>query len=155
MKERYDTYCGLYCGSCGVFLVNKKGLVDELAKEWEMDPSDLLCHGCKSDTVATFCRTCEIKACMEEKGKDFCYQCAEYPCQIISDLKNDSRPHHSIVFHNLGLIRDNGLDQWLKDQENRWSCPTCGEKYSWYDDKCLNCTRSLSNCLDDEKELEK
>ena len=41
MKERYDTYCGLYCGSCEVFLANRKGLVDELAREWEMNPADL------------------------------------------------------------------------------------------------------------------
>lgn len=154
MKERYDTYCGLYCGSCEVFLANRKGLVDELAREWEMNPADLRCNGCKDELVATFCRSCKIKGCAEDKGIGFCFQCADYPCKILSDFKNDHRPHHSIVLYNLALIKDNGLNKWLKEQEIRWSCPGCGEKYSWYDESCLNCNSVLKNCLDDEKELE-
>lgn len=153
MKERFDTYCGLYCGGCEVLIANQKGFVEEKAKEWNMDPNDLICNGCKSDTVATFCQTCGMKVCAEEKGIEFCFQCSDYPCKMVSDFKNDDRPHHSIIFHNLGLIKELGIKQWMQDQEKRWSCPTCGEKFSWYSDKCSNCDSVVKNCLDDEKEL--
>ena len=154
MNVRTDTYCGLYCGACKVFLANQKGLVKEIATEWQMAESDLRCNGCKSNVVATCSQECEIKACAEEKGIDFCFQCGDYPCKILNDLKNDDQPHHSIILHNLGLIKEKGIDKWFNDQKIRWSCPTCKEEYSWYEDECLNCGNFLKTCLDDEKEIE-
>lgn len=155
MEKRLDTYCGLYCGGCEVFLVNQRGLIEETAKEWEMDPDDLHCNGCKTDITSTFCRNCKIKSCAESKRVEFCYQCNNFPCEIITEFKDDEHPHHSIVLHNLSQIKEKGINNWIKEQETRWSCPECKEKYSWYEDKCSNCGSSIKSCLDDEKELEK
>ncbi len=155
MSERLDTYCGLYCGSCGVFLANKKGLLEAKSKEWKMETEDLYCKGCKSDTVAIFCRTCHFKTCAENKGIEYCFQCHEFPCQELLDFKDDERPHHSIVLHNLDLIKEQGIDKWLKEQELRWSCPECKEKYSWYESNCSNCGNPVRSCLEDEKDLMK
>lgn len=153
MEVRYDTYCGLYCGGCEVFLINKRGIVDEKAKEWDMKPEDLKCNGCKTATVSAFCRSCKIKKCAETKGIEFCYQCPDYPCMIIKDFKNDEHPHHSIVLHNLSSIKENGLAKWLEEQEKRWSCSACGEKISWYEENCLKCGNLIRSSLVDDEEL--
>lgn len=155
MGERLDTYCGLHCGSCGVFQANKSGQIEDKAKEWNMKVEDLYCKGCKSDTIATFCRTCHFKTCATSKEIEFCFQCEEFPCKELLEFKDDENPHHSIVLHNLDQIKELGIEEWLKQQEVRWSCPECKEKYSWYESICSNCSSSLRNCLDDEEELGK
>lgn len=154
-NKKLDTYCGLYCGACKIYLVNKKGLVEETAREWKMNPEDLYCNGCKTEKTSVFCRDCQIKLCSESKRVDYCYQCEKFPCEILVNFRNDENPHHSIVLHNLRKLKEKGINNWLKEQEIRWSCSECGEKYSWYDNKCSNCSSSIRNCIDDEKELEK
>ncbi|WP_230869469.1 DUF3795 domain-containing protein [Iocasia frigidifontis] len=151
--KRLDTYCGLYCGSCEIFLVNQRDLVEETAKKWKTNSEDLYCNGCKKDTNSVFCKDCQIKLCSESKELDYCFQCEDFPCADLIKFKNDENPHHSIVLHNLNNIKKIGTKKWLKEQEKRWSCPECGEKYSWYDEKCSNCNRYVKSCIDDEKEI--
>lgn len=151
--KKLNTYCGLYCGSCEIFLVNQKGIVEETAKEWEMKSKDLICNGCKTDINSVFCRDCKIKSCAESKELDYCFQCEEFPCADLINFKDDENPHHSIVLHNLNDIKYIGTKKWLKEQEERWSCSECGEKYSWYDEKCPNCGSPVRSCVDDENEI--
>ncbi|MDI6705815.1 MAG: DUF3795 domain-containing protein [Bacillota bacterium] len=155
MEYIFDTYCGLYCGACEVLLVNRKGTVEKAAKIWKMDPHNLKCTGCKTDTVSVFCKNCQIRSCALDKGVNFCFQCHNYPCKELVDFNNDEHPHHLIVLRNLEAISKKGIEYWLKEQENRWSCPECGEKFSWYDEKCPICGSCLRSCLDDEKELDR
>lgn len=155
IKNRLDTYCGLYCGSCEIFITNQKGEVKETAKKWGMNPDDLYCNGCKTDTTSVFCRNCEIKECAKNNEVEFCFQCRDFPCEKIIEFKNDENPHHTIVLKNLTSIKEMGINKWLKEQEKRWSCPNCQENFSWYDEKCLNCGSSLKSCIDDENEINK
>ena len=39
------------------------------------------CSGCRGDHVTCPLQTCSAKACQREKGVDFCFQCAAYPCE--------------------------------------------------------------------------
>lgn len=151
---RYDTYCGLYCGACRILFANKKNRVEQLASEWKMKPEELICTGCKTDTLSVFCQECEIKQCAKDKGLEFCFMCSDYPCKLITDFKNDDMEHHSIVLHNQDSIKNRGIDSWLKEQKIKWSCPECGESYSWYDNKCSKCGSLLKNSIDDERELD-
>jgi len=154
MEYRYDSYCGLYCGACGIFLANMKNRVEDLAKEKGMKPEDLVCNGCKSAIQSVYCRDCEFIACAVEKKVEFCCDCPEYPCKKISDFKHDKSPHHSIVFKNLELIKEYGVENWLIEQKIRWSCPECGEPYSWYTEKCSNCGAKVLSSIDEEVELD-
>jgi hypothetical protein len=154
MKYRYDTYCGLYCGACAILLANEKGEAEKRAKEWKMKPEELKCHGCKSETIATFCVTCDLKKCAEDKKVDFCFQCDEYPCARLLEFRKDKWPHHSAVLKNLDFISEKGWDMWLKEQKARWSCSKCGTRFSWYDKTCKSCGGKLYNCEDEEKDLQ-
>ena len=153
MKFRYDTYCGLYCGACPVLIANKKGTLEDAAHEWEMNPDDITCHGCKTDIISVYCKTCDIKECTENKKIEFCIDCKEYPCDRLTAFRNDECPHHSVIFKNLGVIHKKGVDTWLDKQEKRWKCPHCGERYAWYDTVCKKCGNTLHNCEEEERDL--
>jgi len=57
------------------------------------------------------------------------------------------------VLRNLRIIQEIGVEKWLEDQDKRWRCKSCGDKFSWYDRKCVQCGSELYNCEDEEKEL--
>jgi hypothetical protein len=42
----------------------------------------------------------------------------------------------------LERLRQVGSDQWLAEQARRWECE-CGEPYSWYEETCNRCGKSL------------
>ncbi len=154
MKLRYDTYCGLYCGACHVLIANRKGIVEETARKWEMDPEDIHCHGCKTDVTSVYCRTCDIKECAENRSTEFCFQCEEYPCPRLVEFRNDECPHHSVVLKNLDIIGKEGVSTWLDQQESRWSCPECQTQFGWYDEVCTECGKKVYSCKDEEKDLD-
>lgn len=153
MTFKCDTYCGLYCGACDVFIANKEGTVEERALEWDMAPEDLRCHGCKTETTAVYCKDCDIRQCAENNNSAFCFECGDYPCTRLTEFKNDEWPHHSVVVKNLETIKKKGVQEWLKEQESRWSCPECGTPFAWYDKICKTCSTTVLNCKDEEKEL--
>ncbi|KPK70022.1 hypothetical protein AMJ82_04235 [candidate division TA06 bacterium SM23_40] len=155
MELRYDSYCGLYCGACPVLRANRDGRVEEVAGEWKMKPEDLRCHGCKTETLSSFCTSCDIKKCAEDEDVEFCFDCSEFPCKRLVAFKDDECAHHSIVLKNLEAIRERGLDDWLAEQKSRWSCPECGVGSAWYEKECGACGATLYSCKDEESDLEK
>ncbi|MGQ9706357.1 MAG: DUF3795 domain-containing protein [bacterium] len=153
-KYRYDTYCGLYCGACDALVATQEGRIDELAMSWESPPEDVVCYGCKTERVARCCNECLIRGCAINKKVEFCFQCDDYPCDLLVSFRDDRSPHHSIVLKNLREISENGVEIWLDSQRQRWSCPGCGKRFSWYDKFCSQCGSGLYNCEDEERDLE-
>ncbi|MBN2543635.1 DUF3795 domain-containing protein [bacterium] len=153
MDYKLDAYCGLYCGACGVFKANKMNIVEETAKKWKLKPENIRCHGCKSDMIAVFCTDCHLKLCAEKKKVEFCYECDEYPCENLLNFRNDEHPHHSVILNNLEYIKENGLQEWLRQQAKRWSCSKCGTEFSWYEETCQSCGTKLHNAEDEDKTL--
>lgn len=140
MKKAFvsDGYCGLYCGACPVFLATKSGEAEKTGTD--------KCMGCKSETVsAGWCRECSLKKCARKKGFDFCYECADYPCQDLEGFKNAPEwPYHTEVYDYMGIIKKEGKEGWLKKMSVRWSCPSCGKEASWWDLECLYCGTKLN-----------
>lgn len=150
---KLDTYCGLYCGACVIYHANKNETINTLAKNWNMAPADLHCEGCKSDILSTFCRTCNLKTCAQEKGIESCIECGDYPCQELTAFCDDDAPHHSAIFHNLDLLQANGLEKWLHWQKMRWSCQECNTPFSWYQKKCSSCGAVLYSASKEESSI--
>jgi hypothetical protein len=140
MKQtnNYIAYCGLYCGACAVLQANLAGKLNAVAKKWKMKPSDISCHGCKSNVLSIYCKDCDIRKCARENKVEFCGECKKFPCQRIKDFANDGAPHHAVVISNLKRLKEIGENAWLKEQEKQWTCE-CGAKKSWYLVKCPKC----------------
>jgi hypothetical protein len=152
----HDAYCGLNCGACPVGRANESGDTDLLAKmaeDWGRNAGDLICEGCKAEITADFCSRCGMRLCAREKGLEFCIECSDYPCWVLSAFRNDDAPHHSMVLRNLEQIRNLGVEGWLEAQAARWSCPVCGKRFGWYDETCEGCGGKLYNSVSEEMDL--
>jgi hypothetical protein len=154
MEYRYDAVCGLYCGACRVVQADEGGYTDALAEEWGRKPEDLVCHGCKSEVTASFCRDCTFRSCAQSKGIEYCFECGEFPCTTLIDFRDDKSVHHSAVLRNSEAMRQQGVVQWLRDQKERWLCSACGTAFWWYAKVCKTCGASLRDCESEEAEFD-
>ncbi len=107
IKQRLSP-CGLHCGKCfafedgeiralgkqledalGNFGVYAERFVDMLGEpvfskypDFKLFLSYLTeakCKGCRNEKCKLF-TSCGVRACSEEKGVDFCFQCENFPC---------------------------------------------------------------------------
>jgi hypothetical protein len=135
MEFVLDAYCGLYCGACPILLSTRAGMAAEP------------CHGCKSEQRTAYCASCGIRACAQGRGDEFCNECLEYAsCALMNTfLKDANWPYQQAAACNLESIRQIGLSEWLKAQERRWRCDSCGAAHSWWDETCLQCGQAIAS----------
>lgn len=153
MATRYDSYCGLYCGACPMLAATVRGEVEKKAAEWELAAKNIVCQGCKSKVHAKLSADCVMRLCARDHGFDSCVDCDEYPCGTIQTFERDGYPHHTAVTANLEAIYNRGVDAWLAEQKERWSCPACGTPFTWYEDKCQSCRAELYDACAEERDL--
>jgi hypothetical protein len=165
-KEHLAAACGTYCGACPAYIA-KHGEDEQVKMKLQkrvssrpmkaltsIPPPDwmdgLLCDGCLSGGVlAGHCQSCEIRLCAENKQDDArCSGCDELPCHRITNLIDMGRYlHRNEYLPNLRGIREMGVQEWAKKEEERWRCPECGLPMSWYDAKCAACGEPRSERL--------
>jgi hypothetical protein len=155
--ERLVAPCGLYCGACPMYLASQekddqkfKALMQQFsAGKMQFKQEDLLCDGCiGGGRVAVFCRKCAMRSCADEKANvTRCSDCTEFPCSKITNFNNDGMQHHSEVMANIRQIREMGIKKWTRYEEDRWSCPQCRTRISWYDKACSKCGAKRSDRL--------
>lgn len=113
--------CGMNCALCQAY--QGKGLA---------------CHGCGHGGERKACQNCYIQKC--ENKKTFCFECTQYPCKRLKAL--DKRYHtkyHMSMLENLALIQANGLDEFVRQQNERYRCSSCGKLRTVHQDYCLYC----------------
>jgi hypothetical protein len=133
-------FCGVYCGACTTYRAYNDN--DQALVEWEirtgMPKEEIVCKGCRSGLVNKWCSECKFRKCIENKKIENCFQCETFPCKMLVDF-SETRPHRTLGLRNLVQLRDASLEDWLKEQEKRWTCPSCGKKLHWYAEKCPKC----------------
>jgi hypothetical protein len=155
-EYEYGAYCGLYCGACAILVATERGEVEKLLEKKEAagyTVEQLTCRGCKTDVLARWCADCEMRRCARERGVAFCCDCDDYPCEHNKAFHADKYAHHSVVIKNLEAVREKGPAAWLAEQKERWSCPSCGARFTWYDEKCKGCGEALYDCRAEERDL--
>ena len=121
MIERFDSYCGIYCGAC----------------------STPICNGCKVMNENHHSPDCRFIKCAQDKEVESCCFCDENPCNNVMEMGTDKYPHHWTVIPNGRRIKEVGLEAWLEEQKQRWSCQQCGAAFTWYESKCRSCGADL------------
>lgn len=151
----YDTYCGVYCGGCSILMAQKTDHKDKFATLMSIEHTQLVCQGCKSETVFANCEKCQIRNCARNKKIEHCaLDCADFPCKIWKEGNGhtkefvDKLPHMKVIRKNLQNIKKDGVNKWLEEQEKLWQCPECNTGFSWYTEKCTNCGRDLEQLKD-------
>ena len=127
--------CGLNCGIC------RQALFGETK-----------CMGCNGpDELKTeYCRTeCPMKHCELRKAVSggFCDGCEKYPCGDMMERETryaNAYPMAESPMGNLAWIRKDGMDSFLKAEEERWKCPECGGIISVHNGTCAGCGREYT-----------
>ena len=123
MKERFDSYFGIYCGACST-------------------PG---CNGCKIPNENHWSPDCTFIKCAQDRRIESCCFCSDYPCTDIMAFDTDGYVHHRTILPNGRRLKEVGLEAWLEEQKQRWSCTQCGETYTWFESKCKSCGSDLFN----------
>ncbi len=128
-KEAIETImfapCGMNCMVCYKHCYSKKP-----------------CAGCLNSDKGKpeHCRKCRIKDCVGKQGVSYCYQCGEYPCKQITNLEKSYRTKYKTsLMQNSQFVKENGLNEFMKQQKERYTCPSCGGVISIHDLACSEC----------------
>ena len=154
----HDSYCGLYCGACEILNLFRAHEEGGRAPEWDDLPvplrdnigkAEIICRGCRTETVFAGCRGCKVRECARERGIRACVECRDFPCQRVEALRSllpgirDKLPHSASIFGDAEIARANGYEDWAEAQRSRWQCPSCGAPFTWYQERCAVCHRGL------------
>ena len=70
----------------------------------------------------------------------YCYECMEYPCRRLKHLDKRYRSnYHMSPIENLNFIRDQGIEKFLRKEEQKWRCPECSGMISCHGGLCFRC----------------
>jgi hypothetical protein len=110
--------CGRFCGECDIYIAystSDNEALSRLARKYseetgrEISPDKLKCVGCKGKSSGCWCSSCEVRSCAEDRGMEFCYQCPDYPCDMLS-RQFEKYPE---ARENLKTISKIGPDAWV------------------------------------------
>ncbi len=131
MKSRRSELspCGIFCPACAAF--NKS------------------CLGCPSEIKEQKRKSkwsCKIRACCYDEMKiDYCGQCAQFPCKtinkkLISSHRGDTRfAYRHEIPDNMEKLKRLGVDRYIKNKRQEYTCPACGGIVYFYYDSCSQC----------------
>ncbi|MDD3168863.1 MAG: DUF3795 domain-containing protein [Eubacteriales bacterium] len=119
--------CGMNCAICLGYLREKNK-----------------CSGCNSidGSMPNYCGKCIIRKCktIADNKSGFCYECGKYPCLRLRQLDKRYRTRYGMsMLENLTHIRDFGIDDFLRKEEERWKCKSCGATVCVHRKFCLHC----------------
>jgi len=130
--------CGMNCGICSAYLAYSRNIPRKKGKI-------VHCIGCRPRN-----KQCALlkKYCTKLKdGKiGFCFECSDFPCYRLSRLDKRYRKNFGMsMIENLKEIRSEGIDEFLKNQREKYRCPKCGGVTSIHNKKCFDCEK-IESC---------
>jgi hypothetical protein len=124
--------CGMNCALCASYLALKHDLKSQGIRM----PA---CKGClPRKKMCAFLKKGCSKLLNEEVR--FCYECPDFPCRKLStiDARYRQRYYMSMV-ENGKFLKEHGMEKFLKAQQEKWRCPTCGGTICCHNGLCFQC----------------
>ena len=121
--------CGMNCAICVSFF----GYTISGRKR------KLKCVGCRTRN-----KNCAfiIKRCDKLSNNEitFCFECNDFPCENLKKLDKRYRERFDMsMIENQKFIKNNGMENFLEQQEKKYKCPDCGGLINVHTKKCYNC----------------
>ena len=111
--------CGLHCGLCPMHLAStNEKLRAAIAEKRNMPPEKVACDGCRAidGQCPVISEQCATWVCSKEKGLEFCYECADFPCvKLMPCSDRASFLPHNIKIYSLALRKSKGAHEWEKE----------------------------------------
>ena len=147
VQEELLAPCGLYCGVCAIRIAaanDNQKFKEKLAPVYGVKADDIQCEGCMSrdeDMVFVYCKVCPIKTCVKEKKLSGCHQCDEFPCKQVDEF---SIPvGKKVIMRAIPQWRELGTEEWVRQEESRYTCPQCGNALFRGARRCNQCKVSV------------
>lgn len=140
--------CGLYCGACLIYRAHRDSaqLRESVAADYGRSPEEVRCEGCQTaaldgwDMDERWGKNCRIVGCLDGKGLDFCFQCESYPeCEKFREPFDSCLERGENLMENLGKIEAGRVEEWLREEAERWRCRRCGKPVSQHLKECHWC----------------
>lgn len=142
--------CGVYCGACTTYRAYNDN--DQALFDWEvemgMPRKEIYCEGCGSNLVNEWCANCDFRECVRDKDITYCFECEDFPCKRLGDFSR-TRPHRTLGLRNLRQLKEMSIEDWLRQQEKRWACSSCGKKLHWYSEECPDCGAKFTSATEE------
>jgi hypothetical protein len=122
--------CGMNCKVCYVHLKKKKN-----------------CLGCRNQdqNKPEHCRQCKIKDCAARQGVDFCVNCPTFPCAILKRMDKSYQQRYQVsLIAQATRLQSIGMQPYLLEEKQRWTCPHCGGVLSLHDKTCSDCGKAMN-----------
>ena len=132
MNEVLIAPCGMNCGICSGYLAHK---YDAKSKGIRMP----YCTGCRPrDKKCAFLKKrCNLLLSYKVQ---YCYECSDYPCERLRHIDNRYKKYFRMsMIENLEFIKENGIKQLLKKEQEKWKCPECEAVICCHNGICFNC----------------
>lgn len=130
-----ESYCGIYCGACLCNIALASGDIEAFARKHNRTVKQLTCTDCKTAKYQDCC----FVVCCTNKGLNNCSECSEMPCEELTKFANDGFKHHATTIPNLLRIREIGVEAWLQEEQEYYTCPECGVRTGWTYTVCEVC----------------
>jgi len=139
--------CGLYCGSCGIYLATQESDTEKLlqyAIVLNQSFNDTLCDGCRAKRKSAHCsKSCPLINCTLNKGIQFCGSCNEHPCKELKEFQSEM-PHRVEILESQNRLKEIGIRRWLIEMNGKFVCYWCNAVNSAYDIACRKCEHTPS-----------
>lgn len=123
IKKEYIAKCGMNCALCIAFIDKKNP-----------------CPGCKSNdiNVRRGCQNCSFYHCNHQCN--YCFECPIFPCYKLKKLdKRYKEKYHMSMIENLLFLKQYGMEEFLIQQEKKYTCSNCNEIISVHRNVCPYC----------------
>jgi hypothetical protein len=124
--------CGMNCSVCSSYLALKH---DVKSKGVRMS----YCAGCRPrDKKCAFIK----KRCTLVMNKEvtYCFECDTFPCKDLLRIDSNYRKKFRMsLVSNLETIRDKGVEEMMREAQENWRCPECGDTICCHNGICFNC----------------
>lgn len=121
--------CGMNCAVCYAYLRKKR-----------------TCAGCRGpeDSQPAYCSRCQIRNCALDRGMDICSECSSFPCTLVKRIDKRYRVKYQVsLIENAIRIKAVGANQFLLEEEKKWTCATCGGAISLHARACSECSQTI------------
>jgi len=134
MSEGFDAkhigQCGINCKTCIAYF----GYT--MAGTKRKHP----CKGCKTRPSSCAFIKQKCKKLANKEHVDYCFECQYFPCETLTTIDSTYREKYGLnLIENLKYIKNNGMDDFLKNEQQKWRCPTCNGVISVHTKRCYTC----------------
>ena len=111
--------CGLDCFNCNAYVAN---ITEEFKKQasgfLKIPVDEVPCRGCREENG--YCkfapnRQCATWNCVQERDVKFCYECKDFPCELLMPTQKGAGFPHNMKVYNLCRMKLLGVDGWIDE----------------------------------------